>query len=273
MNNQYLKFWGVRGSRSTAESNKMEYGGDTSCIEIRTQNNELIILDMGTGLNNLGKSIIEEEKPPTTINVFLSHYHWDHILGFLTFMPIYNSKYKINIYGNNKNTSINEISKKLLDKTFWPVSIDMLKAEINFIELNNKSVNISDVKITCNEHAHPNGATSYKISCKNYDIVYTTDCEHAEDNLSKNVIEFAENADILIHDSHFTPEDLETHKGWGHSSWEQAAQVAKLAKIKKLFLFHYSPEYDDSAVKKMEENAKNVFKETYAAKQGLKYKF
>ena len=95
MNNQYLKFWGVRGSRSTAESNKMEYGGDTSCIEIRTQNNELIILDMGTGLNNLGKSIIEEEKPPATINVFLSHYHWDHILGFLTFMPIYNSKYKL----------------------------------------------------------------------------------------------------------------------------------------------------------------------------------
>ena len=139
--------------------------------------------------------------------------------------------------------------------------------------MNNKSVNISDVKITCNEHAHPNGATSYKISCKNYDIVYTTDCEHAEDNLSKNVIEFAENADILIHDSHFTPEDLETHKGWGHSSWEQAAQVAKLAKINKLFLFHYSPEYDDFAVKEMEENARNVFKETYAAKQGLKINF
>ena len=273
MKNQYIKFWGVRGSRTTAEANKMEFGGETSCVEIRSENNELIILDMGTGLNNLGKSIINEKKSPEIINIFLSHYHWDHILGFLTFMPIYNSDYTINIYGNNKNTSINDISKKLLDKTFWPVSIDMLKAKINFIELNNKKVVIDNMEITCSEHIHPNGATSYKISKNNYEIVYTTDCEHPDNNLSNDVINFAQNADVLIHDSHFTPQDLETHKGWGHSSWDQAAQVAKLANINKLFLFHFSPEYDDLSVKEMEKNAKKVFKESYAAKQGLKFYF
>lgn len=273
MKKRYIKFWGVRGSRSTAEANKLEYGGDTSCIEIRSKNNELIILDMGTGLNNLGKSIIAEEGSPKKINIFLSHYHWDHILGFLTFMPIYKSNYEINIYGNNKNTSIKDISKRLLDKTFWPVSIDMLKAQINFIELNNKPITINNIKISCNEHSHPNGATSYKISDGDHNIVYTTDCEHPENNLSNTVIDFAKNADILIHDSHFTPEDLSTHKDWGHSSWEQAAKVANLAKINKLFLFHFSPEYEDSVVKKMETNAKNIFKQTYAAKQGMEFYF
>jgi len=273
MQNQYIKFWGVRGSRTTAEPNKLNFGGDTSCVEIRTKNNDLILLDMGTGLNNIGKLILKEKNPPENINIFLSHYHWDHILGFLTFMPIYDESYKINIYGNNKSTSIQMISEKLLDKTFWPVSLDMLKAQINFIEINDKPLKINNVDILCSEHIHPNGATSYKVIINDYTIVYTTDCEHPDNILNDKVIAFARNADILIHDSHFTPEDLLIHQGWGHSSWEQAAHVAKAANVKKLFLFHFSPEYDDQCVTEIEINAQKIFKQTIAARQGLKIDF
>ncbi len=273
MQNGYMKFWGVRGSRATAESDKMIYGGDTSCVEIRTNENDLILLDMGTGLNGAGKSILDDKNPPKNINIFLSHYHWDHILGFLTFMPIYDKSYTINIYGNNKQTSINDISKKLLDKTFWPVSLDMLKAKINFLELNDQDIQLNNVKISCSEHNHPNGATSFKISINNFNIVYTTDCEHPNSNLNKDVIRFAKNSDILIHDSHFTPSDLVSHEGWGHSSWKQAADVAMQANVKNLFLFHFSPEYSDSKIEKIENEAKTYFSNTTAARQGLKIKF
>ena len=100
MKKNYIKFWGVRGSRPTAENNKLKYGGETSCVEIRTQNNEIIILDMGTGINALGKSLLNEPDAPKEINIFLSHYHWDHLLGFLNFTPLFDKKFTINIYNH-----------------------------------------------------------------------------------------------------------------------------------------------------------------------------
>ena len=171
MKNNYLKFWGVRGSRSTAETDKLKYGGDTSCIEIRTEDNDLIILDMGTGLNKLGETILSDKSYPKNINVFLSHYHWDHLLGFLNFKPLFDESFTINIYGNNKATSIDKISEKLLDKAFWPVSLDMLKAKINFIELRSKPIKINNTIIEFKDHCHPNGATSFKVTVNDFSIL------------------------------------------------------------------------------------------------------
>ena len=113
MKTNYLKFWGVRGSRSTAESNKLKYGGDTSCVEIRTKDNDLIILEMGTGLSKLGETILSDSTYPRNINIFLSHYHWDHIMGFLSFAPLFDKKFTVNIYGNNTNTPISKLSEIL----------------------------------------------------------------------------------------------------------------------------------------------------------------
>jgi len=274
LNNNYIKFWGVRGSRPTAETDKLKYGGDTSCVEIRTSNNELVILDMGTGLSNIGRMILEDTNSPKVINIFLSHYHWDHLLGFLNFTPLFNDTFTFNIYGNNKQTNIKIISRKLLDKTFWPVSLDMLKAKINFIDLKDETIRINNNLIIENmEHIHPNGATSYKVSIDKYKIVYSTDCEHPGNKLNSDIINFAKNADILIHDSHFTNEDLITHQGWGHSSWEQATNVASKANVRKLILFHFCPNYTDEVINNIEKNAQGAFKSTIAAKQGLKIQF
>ena len=131
MSKGYIKFWGVRGSNPTPDKDKIEYGGDTSCIEVRTSDNELIILDMGSGIRNLGTKILSDPSYPKTIHILLSHFHWDHIMGFLYFAPFYNDSFTFNIYGYNKHTSTSLFSKKILDPTFWPVSMDMLNAKIN----------------------------------------------------------------------------------------------------------------------------------------------
>ena len=116
-NNSYIKFWGVRGSIPTPDKDKMHYGGDTSCIEIRTKKNSLIILDMGTGLRNLGSHIMTDNTYGNEINIFLSHYHWDHIMGFFYFAPLYDSRFTINIHGYNaKNEHPYNLKLDLYDR-------------------------------------------------------------------------------------------------------------------------------------------------------------
>ena len=227
----------------------MEFGGDTSCIEVRTAENDLIILDMGSGIRNLGNQILNDPSSPKTIHILLSHFHWDHIMGFLFFSPFFDSSFTFNIYGYNKHTKTNSFSKKILDSTFWPVSMDMLNANINFIDLDGEPLNINNkVCIDYANHTHPNSATSYKVTVDGHSVVYTTDCEHPIDNLNQNVLSLAKNTDILIHDSHFRHSELEEHKGWGHSSWKKSTEVAKKANVKTLCLFHYNPSFDDDTI-------------------------
>ncbi len=273
MDKNYIKFWGVRGSHPTPDANKINFGGDTSCVEINFPE-DMIILDMGSGIRNLGDAMLQNAKTPKNVHIFLSHYHWDHIVGFLNFKPLFDSSFNFKIYGANKNTDINEVSKKLLDPTLWPVSFDMLNAKVEFINIDSESIVVgNDIKVSHISHPHPNGASSFKITKNNFSIVYTTDCEHTNNILNKNVLKISQDANILIHDSHFTVEDLPKHSGWGHSSWEEAANVAIKSKVEKLILFHYNPEYSDNEVEKMELNAQNSFNNTIAAKQGLKINF
>ena len=273
-NTGYIKFWGVRGSNPTPDSDKMKYGGDTSCIEIRTAENDLIILDMGTGLRNLGKQILQDNSYDKEINIILSHYHWDHIMGFFYFAPFYDEKYTINIYGYNSSTPIEEVSNILTNKNFWPVDKSMYKAKINFIEFSKSSnelqeINLNKTKVYYSLHPHPNGTNSFKVVTNNKEIVYITDCEHPEGSLNENVVKIATECDYLIHDSHFTIEDLSFYKGWGHSSWKQCVDVAITARVKQLCLFHFSPNYDDEKIKEIENNAQKKFMNTIAVHQGL----
>ena len=132
---------------------------------------------------------------------------------------------------------------------------------------------INNSIINFNDHSHPNGATSYKVTIDNFSILYSTDSEHPNNKLNENVLKMAENTDILIHDSHFTEEDLKDHIGWGHSSWRQAVNVAIKSGAKKLFLFHYSPEYNDDIIDSIEQKAQGLLETCEASKQNLKVNF
>ena len=274
MNKDSIKFWGVRGSNPTPDADKIKYGGDTSCVEIRTALNDVIVLDMGTGIRNLGKKILSDSSYPKEINIFLSHYHWDHIMGFFYFKPLYNSNYTINIYGHNSKTPISMVSDLLTNKNFWPVDKELYKANINFIEMSEttnqeKLIKINKTKVYYSLHPHPNGTNSLKIDTGNQKIVYITDCEHPEGALNPNVVAIAKECDLLIHDSHFSINDLSKYRGWGHSSWKQAVDVAITAEAKQLILFHHSPNYDDSQIELNEKNAQKKFINTIASYQGL----
>ena len=271
MNKTKIRFWGCRGSFPTSEKNMMKYGGDTSCVEIRTHDNNLIILDMGTGLKRLGNNIINDASYPKNITIVLSHHHLDHLHGFLMFAPLFDSSYKINIYSRrSRNKGLEEVFNTFLQPEIWPVKLDDLQADISFIDLDENDIIINnDTTISNSLHAHPNGAYSIKIKILDKILTYSTDCEHPKEGLNQNVINFAEESDILIHDAQYTPEDLVKHKGWGHSSWENAVDVAIRSNSKKLILFHHSPDYSDDALDEIERKAKLHFPDLISAKQDL----
>ena len=271
MNKTIIRFWGCRGSFPSLDRNKMIYGGDTSCIEIQTCDNNTIILDMGTGLKRLGEKITNNSSYSKNINIFLSHYHLDHIHGFLMFAPLFNSNYNIKIYSRKSgDRGLQQILEDFLQPEIWPVFLKDLSANLEFIDMDEKPININqNTRVLDNLHSHPNKAYSIKIETFGKKITYITDCEHPKDHLNPNVIDFANDSDILIHDAHYTPEDLIKHTGWGHSSWKEATDVANQSNSKKLVLFHPSPDYNDDELKDIEKKAKLYFPDVVSAKQEL----
>jgi len=266
-----ITFWGVRGSIPTPDKNKMDYGGHTSCVSLNTKNNNLLIMDMGTGLKELGHEIISNPNPPKIIHIILSHYHWDHVLGMLFFAPLFIEGYTIHFYGKKENLSLKSIFDHILHPIFWPVSRKDFKAKLYFHDLEDGlELNIeNEIKVNTQIHGHPNGALSFRVTIDEKNFTYITDCEHPDAHLNKNLINLAKNTDVLIHDAHFTPEDLINHKGWGHSSWQQAVDIAIDSKAKKLILFHHNPIYDDDFLAEIEIKAQKKLNGTIAAKQGL----
>jgi len=265
-----IKFWGVRGSFPTPDRDKIEVGGHSSCVEVRTADNKMIVLDMGTGFVPMGNALMAEPNSPKTINVFISHFHWDHIIGYLGFVPFFSKDFTCNIYGKKDKLPIEDIFEHIHHFTFWPVQTPMYQAKFNLQTFPEEGVQISDtIKVKAMLHGHPNGANTYRIEIDETVIVYCTDIEHPDNKLNPNTIEIAKNADVLIKDAQFTDEQMLAHKGWGHSSWQQCTEVAKQANVKQLILFHHSPTNDDKTILQIEKDAQAVFPNTLAAREGM----
>ncbi|MFB0516291.1 MAG: MBL fold metallo-hydrolase [Candidatus Neomarinimicrobiota bacterium] len=270
-----LRFWGVRGSIPTADTDKYRIGGDTACVELTLADGTHIVFDGGTGVRGLGNSIGRLHEHNYDIHLFFSHTHWDHIIGLPFFAPFHQPFAHVLMYGPKRaGNSLENTIQGLFTSPYFPLEPEDLKATISFIDLEPGRHRISDsLTIECARHPHPNGAMSYRAEVDGFVLTYITDIEHTKDQLVPSVLKLSRDADVLIHDSHFHREDLPAHRTWGHSSWEECTAVARQAGVKQLFLFHYSPNYSDHDIFDMEQRARTVFPRTTAAYQGLALEF
>ncbi|MCH7520905.1 MAG: MBL fold metallo-hydrolase [Candidatus Marinimicrobia bacterium] len=266
-----LRFWGVRGSIPTSDPYQDNFGGNTSCVEITSADGTLIILDSGTGIRKHGNDIARKHDSAYDIHLFLSHTHWDHIIGFPFFAPIHQPHAHITIYGPKRaNDSLEHTIYGLFQAPYFPLVSSDIKAKLTFVELDEGQLRFSqDNTVHFAPHPHPNGALTYRLDIGGQVITYVTDIEHTKERLVPSVVELSRNADILIHDCHFNEDDLPTHRAWGHSSWEECVQVALKAKVKQLFLYHFSPNYSDNDILDMERLARAKFPKTAAAHQSM----
>ena len=265
-----LKFWGVRGSIACPGPKTVRYGGNTSCVEVRC-GQDLLILDAGTGLRELAESL--EQGQALKANLFLTHTHLDHVCGFPFFQPLFKENTSLNIWGGHlpSGRSVRQVFDGLMMDPLWPIQLDDLRAAITFHDFvaGDSLRPVDGVEVQTAPLNHPNGATGYRINYKGKSICYVTDTEHFADRVDENIVRLANDADILIYDSTYTPDDYEHRVGWGHSTWEEGVKVAKQAGVKKFIVFHHNPEHDDNDMDLIEQNVCDVMEDAVVAREGM----
>lgn len=300
-----IRFWGVRGSYPVPGENTLKIGGNTACVEVRVDEH-LIIIDAGTGIINLGESLIKEQKitnKPIIATVLLSHNHHDHTQGFPFFKPAYIGSSKLFIFGpRTAHSDLEDVLSKVMVAPYFPATLSEMKSLKNIRNISEPEVilllkNGNEPKVrhvfrekkimsenpvvitSIKSYSHPKeGVNIYKIKFMDKTIVYATDTEGYVGGDSR-LIAFAKGADVLIHDAQYLTSEYtsifssdgfsHSKQGFGHSTYEMATEVAKMAGVKNLILFHHNPEYNDSTIRKIEKSARKIFKSTSAAYEGM----
>ncbi len=279
-----IHFWGVRGSIATPGPSTVKYGGNTPCLQLKIEDSErVIIIDAGTGIHALGNHLLKTQPKgqPIKIDLFITHTHWDHIIGFPFFTPIYIPGTLINVYGpiTYEEDTIEKIVGGQLSYRYFPVLHSELAADIRYHQIGKSTMDLGD-GLTLKTHYlnHTLLCLGYRFEyngkaiCTAYDTepyrnIFPSDPdapgfdpatyqegEEVVKQATSEQIEFYDNADILIHDAQYTEEEYLASKiGWGHSSFEYAIEIAKKAHIKKLVLFHHDPLRSDKELSEIEQ--------------------
>jgi phosphoribosyl 1,2-cyclic phosphodiesterase len=269
------RFWGVRGSIPCPGPDTVIYGGNTACIEIRADE-RLLIVDLGSGARPLGEWLLANDYKKygkISADIFITHTHWDHILGFPMFSPIYNSGTELRITGPvvSENDSLNEIFKAQFSHNFWPVRLDELAAKIEYNQINETTLDLGGgLAVTSQYLNHPTKCLGYRFDYQGKSIAVFYDHEpFSDEKENEKLIRFLKGVDILIHDAQYTTEEYLKRIGWGHSSLEHAVLTAVAAEAKKLIFFHHEPTHTDRQLEQMEKDYANSKVQCIMAREGI----
>lgn len=266
-----VKFYGTRGSIPVCDRDFLEFGGNTTSIKLTRHDGRIAIIDAGSGIRNLGFELIEDGFCQDQLFIGFTHFHWDHIQGFPFFTPAYNPNMVINILAMGKDLEIEnleDIFKDQMKAEYFPIPLEAMGAKLNFLHIEQNELEINGSLVQVIKQNHPGGSFGYRIRDKDKSIVICTDLEHGKSVLPE-IVEFCKDADLLVHDGQYTNEELETHRGWGHSSMDQAIEVAELAGVKKLVITHHDPAHNDVFLAKIEKECQKKYPNCVLAREGM----
>jgi phosphoribosyl 1,2-cyclic phosphodiesterase len=258
----------VRGSIPTPSASHLEHGGNTPCIEFRAADGTLCLFDAGSGMRRAGSSLLQEFGPNLpTCNVFLSHYHWDHIQGIPFFAPMYGQKHRVAFRASGALGKVRSLLWGQMSTPYFPVNLGDLVAQHSFEELGSE-IKLGRVTILPFALNHPQGSYGYRVEADGKVFVYACDHEHGIKSIDTRLRDYAQGADVLVCDAQYTPDEYPSRRGWGHGTWQQSTEVAKDAGARQLVLFHHDPYHDDEFMRRMAEQAREVFPNTIAGFEG-----
>jgi phosphoribosyl 1,2-cyclic phosphodiesterase len=272
-----LKFYGTRGSVPVCDAGFQQFGGNTTCFQITfTDINQIAVVDAGTGIRKLGRDLQMMGHKQEQIILAFTHFHWDHIQGFPFFAPAYESNQEITLLTVGEGQTVKDlrgIFETQMQSVFFPVQLEHMGATFRFVQVQKtteqfKSFNEVATMITAQKLNHPGGSYGFRIERNGKVLVICTDLEHG-DQIDPLVVKLAQGADLLVHDAQYTAEELPLRKGWGHSSYDQAMQVAEMSGAKRLALTHHDPEHDDEFLLRLERLCQERFKECLVAREGM----
>jgi phosphoribosyl 1,2-cyclic phosphodiesterase/CheY-like chemotaxis protein len=280
-----VQFWGTRGSIAKPGPSTARYGGNTSCIEVRSARGTLVILDCGTGGHSLSQKLMSGSAKCSRGHILISHTHWDHIQGIPFFYPLFAPGNEWDIYGpRGLGQSLRETLGGQMQYTYFPVPLDQCRAKICYHDLVEGVFEIDDIKVSTQYLNHPALTLGYRLEADGVTVVYACDHEPHSRTLATGTAEiigqdlrhaqFLSHADLLIHDAQYTAEEYPTKVGWGHSSIEYVLKLGHYAEVNRIALTHHDPLRDDDAIDclianaqaKLRQNASSL--DVFAAVEG-----
>jgi phosphoribosyl 1,2-cyclic phosphodiesterase len=284
-----LKFWGVRGSIPCPGPLTARYGGNTSSLLITTDLDYQILIDAGSGIRELAGYLLSspEIKKPLKIYLFFTHTHWDHIMGFPFFSPIYIPNTEINIYGpvTFEDDPLDKVIGGQLTYRYFPIRVDELSANLNYFRLQETQPNNPDtimnlpggIVVKFKYLNHPVSCLGYRFEYKGKVIstcfdhepfanLFEGDPENEEegqiaaDEQNSKIADFYRGSDLLVHDAQYTTKEYRNFKGWGHSTYKYAISQALKGNVKKLALFHHDPGRTDKQLDALKSEFDGKFK-------------
>ena len=271
-----VRFWGVRGSYPVPGQRTNRYGGNTSCVEVLPHGGDPIIIDAGTGIRRLGKQLMQDAfgDGRGTAHLLISHTHWDHIQGLPFFSPLYKRGNTLPLFARQRDdTHLRAVFESQTEEPYFPVPMASLKADIRFHELmEGQSFEIGKAKISCTRLNHPWIAIAYRVDVDGASLVYASDTAPFRDILlvhefiakppvlggpldprdatklwamRESLLRLCQGADLLIYDTQFTTEEYRSRPHWGHSTPDDAIEIALEAQVKALVLYHHAPARND----------------------------
>ena len=240
--------WGSRGSISVSGNEYLKYGGDTTCIEIRTKSDDIVIIDAGTGIRRLGNKLIEAGR--YRYNFIFTHAHWDHLMGFPFFKPLYLKRTHVLMHRCPFDSQfVKTVLSKVMSPPHFPVKYAKLAATIDYADACPDEFEIGSMRVVPIPISHPDRGSGYKFIEDGKSFVFLTDNElgytHPGGCDIQTYVEFSSGADLLIHDAEYTPDEYRKLRKWGHSSYTDAVDLALECRAKRLGLFHLNQDRTD----------------------------
>ncbi len=269
-----VRFWGTRGSIATPGAGTVRYGGNTSCVELTTDAGQHFVFDCGTGARPLGLAMVARATQPIRTTILLTHTHWDHIQGFPFFQPLFVAGSEISVFApHGHSRSLADVLAGQMEFTYFPVELSQLPAHLEYHDLHEGEFRVGEVRVIAKMLNHPTMTLAYRLEADGASVCYMCDHEpfsttlwHAEsqpgsiDSIlhldDRSHAEFMADADLVIHDAQYTPEEYPEKKNWGHSTFDYVVELASAAGARRAILTHHEPLHDDDMLDRIQQRAR-----------------
>ena len=268
-----LTILGTRGSLPNTAASCAGFGGATSCYHLDTGNSHLIF-DAGSGICELGAKLVRANQPKA-IDLFFTHFHYDHMMGLPFFAPLFEEHWQIRLWSSSLfgPEALNDALDRLFSAPLCPITRDNLKADIslNVIDQHAEMELQDGIQLATTPLSHPGGNAAYRIAHNNRSIVYSGDFDRGDPTLDDAFVEFMSGADYALLDCTYTPENYDDAKGYGHAHWQAAGELAKRANVREWYGVHHKHLLDDDALANVETKIQREFPNGKLAREGMTF--
>ena len=264
-----LKFHGARGSVPVGSETFDRYGGATICLSVDLGEGHFMVIDAGTGIRAFQRELPSDGK--LKFSVLVTHYHWDHLLGLPFFGPLFDASSTFHFYGvEREGRSVEQAIGGVFEPPWFPLPLRDTPSTKVYVDIaENNPMIIGDVSVSSAELRHPQGVTAYRLDRGERSVVFATDVERGDPSSDAALRGLALQAEVLIHDAQYQPDEYDLHRGWGHSTWVDAVEAAEDADVGRLVLVSHDPHRTDEQVDTILAAARERFPNTEAAYAGM----